>query len=144
MSPDSGGGNTGFRCASGSALNADGREIAIEGLDDGAEGMNQEKLQQVSDTSQNQGRQVFRWLYDCACCPLLSLPPPLFFPWAPACPCQCPPFWAVSHYQVVAEGGVEALTAYLANMGQSNAKVLTPAEIKKRQEEGKSILGDEL
>jgi len=89
VSPDSGGANTGFRCASGSALNADGREIAIEGLeDDGSGGMSQEKLQQV-----------------------------------------------------VAEEGVEGLTKYLASMGQNNAKVLTPAEIKKRQAEGKSILG---
>jgi hypothetical protein len=45
---------------------------------------------------------------------------------------------------VIAESGVEGLTKYLASMGQSNAKVLTPEEIKKRQAEGKSILGDEL
>jgi hypothetical protein len=43
----------------------------------------------------------------------------------------------------VAEEGVEGLTKYLASMGQNNAKVLTPAEIKKRQAEGKSILGDD-
>jgi formylglycine-generating enzyme required for sulfatase activity len=91
VSPDSGGGNTGFRCASGDALNTDQKEIAIEGIDTNEEGMSQEKLQQV-----------------------------------------------------IAEGGVEGLTSYLASMGQNNAKVLTPEEIKKRQDEGKSILGDDL
>jgi hypothetical protein len=46
---------------------------------------------------------------------------------------------------VIAEGGVEGLTKYLAKMGQSDAKVLTPAQIRKRQEEGKSLLtGDDL
>lgn len=48
VSPDSGGANTGFRCASGSALNVDGREIAIEGLEADGEGMSQEKLQKVA------------------------------------------------------------------------------------------------
>ena len=92
VSPDSGGGNSGFRCASGDALNTDQREIAIEGIDTSADGMSQEKLQQV-----------------------------------------------------IAEGGVEGLTAYLATQGQSNAKVLTPDEIRKRQANGESILtGEEL
>ena len=90
VSPDSGGANTGFRCASGDEANLDQREIAIEGLDSGAEGMSQEKLQQV-----------------------------------------------------VAESGVEGLTKYLASMGQTGAKVLTPEEIKRRQAEGKSILSDD-
>ena len=44
--------------------------------------------------------------------------------------------------QVVAEGGVEGLTAYLASMGQSGAKVLTPDEIKRRQAAGESVLGN--
>lgn len=44
---------------------------------------------------------------------------------------------------MVAEGGIAGLTEYLAKMGQSNAKVLTPEQIKKRQEEGKSIIGDD-
>ena len=44
--------------------------------------------------------------------------------------------------QVVAEDGVEGLTKYLASMGQSNAKVLTPEEIKRRQAAGESVLGD--
>ena len=44
--------------------------------------------------------------------------------------------------QVIAEKGVEGLTEYLAQMGQQNAKVLTPAELKKRQEEGGSIMDD--
>lgn len=83
VSPDSGGGNTGFRCASGEFLNTDQREIAIEGLDTSADGMTQEKLQQV-----------------------------------------------------VAEKGIEGLTQYLAQMGQSNAKVLTPKEIKERYQDG--------
>ena len=91
VSPDSGGGNSGFRCASGEALNTDQREIAIEGVDPTQDGMSQEKLQQV-----------------------------------------------------IAEGGVEGLTRYLSEQGQSNAKVLTPEEIKKRQDAGASILGDEL
>jgi len=47
--------------------------------------------------------------------------------------------------EVIAEGGVEGLTKYLAKMGQSDAKVLTPEQIRKRQEEGKSLLtGDDL
>jgi len=46
VSPDSGGGNSGFRCASGDLRNEDkGREIAIEGVDASAEGMSQDKLQ---------------------------------------------------------------------------------------------------
>uniref|UniRef100_A0A7S2ME14 Sulfatase-modifying factor enzyme-like domain-containing protein n=1 Tax=Octactis speculum TaxID=3111310 RepID=A0A7S2ME14_9STRA len=90
VSADSGGGNSGFRCASGDILNTDGREIAIEGLDMDGDGMSQEKLQKV-----------------------------------------------------IAERGVEGLTQYLAEQGQSNAKVLTPAQLKKRQEEGGSIM-DEL
>jgi len=90
VSGDSGGGNTGFRCASGDSLNTDHKEIAIEGIDTNQDGMSQEKLQQV-----------------------------------------------------IAEKGVEGLTEYLASMGQNNAKVLTPEEIKKRQADGKSILGDD-
>jgi len=44
---------------------------------------------------------------------------------------------------VVAEGGVEGLTKYLASMGQDSAKVLTPAQIKQRQAEGKPLLADD-
>lgn len=42
--------------------------------------------------------------------------------------------------QVIAEGGVEALTRYLADMGQTNAKVLTPEELRKRQQAGARIV----
>lgn len=38
---------------------------------------------------------------------------------------------------------MEALTKYLASVGQDKAKILTPEEIKKRQAEGKSIVGDD-
>jgi len=91
VSPDSGGGNSGFRCASGEYLNSDHREIAIEGIDASADGMSQEALQKV-----------------------------------------------------IAEEGVEGLTAYLAKMGQNNAQVLTPKQLKERQENGESLLGEEL
>ena len=48
VDPQSGGANTGFRCASGEFLNSDKSELAIEGLDTSQDGMSQEKLQQVT------------------------------------------------------------------------------------------------
>ena len=66
VSPDSGGGNSGFRCASGEALNEDKTEIAIEGLDPDGEGMSQEKLQKVGNAERaggqwGKGRLLVAW-----------------------------------------------------------------------------------